>query len=291
MIELVIISGKGGTGKTSITGAFAVLAESIVLADCDVDAPDLHLLLNPKIRRNEEFSGGRKPLKNDEKCTDCGLCAEYCRFNAIDPDTFKINPFKCERCGVCVRICPEEAITMVDALSGHWFISDTDYGPMVHAELGIAEENSGRLVAVVRQNAKIIAEDGNYDLILIDGPPGIGCPVISSITGVDAALIVTEPTVSGVHDLIRALDLVQHFNIDAMACVNKYDLNREVTKQIESICQQRNVEFVGKIRYDPAVTRALVMGKSIVSVSDDGAAQDIKKLWNTVHERLLRLNA
>lgn len=291
MIELVIISGKGGTGKTSITGAFAVLAESIVLADCDVDAPDLHLLLNPKIKRNEEFSGGRQPLKNDKKCTDCGLCAEYCRFNAIDPDTFKINPFKCERCGVCVRICPEEAITMVDALSGHWFISDTDYGPMVHAELGIAEENSGRLVAVVRQNAKIIAEDGNYDLILIDGPPGIGCPVISSITGVDAALIVTEPTVSGVHDLIRALDLVQHFNINAMACVNKYDLNREVTKQIESICQQRNVEFVGKIRYDPAVTRALVMGKSIVSVSDDGAAQDIKKLWNTVHERLLRLNA
>lgn len=291
MIELVIISGKGGTGKTSITGAFAVLAESIVLADCDVDAPDLHLLLNPKIKRNEEFSGGRQPLKNDKKCTDCGLCAEYCRFNAIDPDTFKINPFKCERCGVCVRICPEEAITMVDALSGHWFISDTDYGPMVHAELGIAEENSGRLVAVVRQNAKIIAEDGNYDLILIDGPPGIGCPVISSITGVDAALILTEPTVSGVHDLIRALDLVQHFNINVMACVNKYDLNREVTKQIESICQQRNVEFVGKIRYDPAVTRALVMGKSIVSVSDDGAAQDIKKLWNTVHERLLRLNA
>jgi len=290
MIELVIISGKGGTGKTSITGAFAVLAESIVLADCDVDAPDLHLLLNPKIRQNEEFSGGRQPLKNDEKCTDCGLCAEHCRFNAIDPDTFKINPFKCERCGVCVRICPEEAITMVDALSGHWFISDTDYGPMVHAELGIAEENSGRLVAVVRQNAKNIAEEGNYDLILIDGPPGIGCPVISSITGVDAALIVTEPTISGVHDLIRALDLVQHFNIDAMACVNKYDLNQEVTDQIESLCQQRSVEFVGKIRYDPAVTRALVMGKSIVSVSDDGAAQDIRKMWNTVHECLLGRN-
>ena len=291
MIELAIISGKGGTGKTSITGAFAVLAESKVLADCDVDAPDLHLLLNPKIRENKEFSGGRQPLKDDEKCTDCGLCTEHCRFDAIEPNTFEINPFRCERCGICARICPEEAITMVDARSGHWFISDTDYGPMVHAELGIAEENSGRLVAVVRQNAKIIAEDGNYDLILIDGPPGIGCPVISSITGVDAALIVTEPTVSGVHDLTRALDLVQHFNIDAMACVNKYDLNREVTDQIESICQQRNVEFVGKIRYDPAVTRVLVMGKSIVSVSDDGAAQDIRKMWNTVHKRLLRRNA
>jgi len=291
MIELAIISGKGGTGKTSITGAFAVLAESKVLADCDVDAPDLHLLLNPKIRENKEFSGGRQPLKDDEKCTDCGLCTEHCRFDAIEPNTFEINPFRCERCGICARICPEEAITMVDARSGHWFISDTDYGPMVHAELGIAEENSGRLVAVVRQNAKIIAEDGNYDLILIDGPPGIGCPVISSITGVDAALIVTESTVSGVHDLTRALDLVQHFNIDAMACVNKYDLNREVTDQIESICQKRNVEFVGKIRYDPAVTRVLVMGKSIVSVSDDGAAQDIRKMWNTVHKRLLRRNA
>jgi len=288
MMELVIISGKGGTGKTSITGAFAVLAENKVLADCDVDAPDLHLLLNPTIRQNETFSGGRQPLKDNAKCTDCGLCAEHCRFNAIDPDTFEINSFKCERCGVCARICPEDAINMVEAHSGHWFISDTDYGPMVHAELGIAEENSGRLVAVVRQNAKIIAEDGNYDLILIDGPPGIGCPVISSITGVDAALIVTEPTVSGVHDLIRAIDLVQQFNIDAMVCVNKYDLNREVTGQIESICHQKNVKLVGNIRYDPAVTKALVIGKSIIAVSDDGAAQDIKNMWNAVHDRLLR---
>ena len=291
MIEFVIISGKGGTGKTSITGAFAVLAENKVLADCDVDAPDLHLLLNPKIRQNEVFSGGRQPLKDNTKCTDCGLCAEHCRFGAIDPDTFEINEFKCEHCGLCARICPEEAITMVEAYSGHWFISDTDFGPMVHAELGIAEENSGRLVAVVRQNAKLIAEDGNNDLILIDGPPGIGCPVISTVTGVDAALIVTEPTVSGAHDLTRALDLVQHFNIYAMVCVNKYDLNQEMTDQIEAICHQKNAKLVGKIRYDPAVTRALVMAKSIVNVSDEGAAYDIRKMWGQVHELLLRQKA
>ncbi|MFX0195043.1 MAG: ATP-binding protein [Candidatus Hodarchaeota archaeon] len=291
MIELVIISGKGGTGKTSFTGAFAVLAKNKVLADCDVDAPDLHLLLNPKIKQNKEFLGGRMPIKDDQKCTTCGLCAEHCRFNAIDPETFEINPFECERCGVCARICPEEAITMDEALSGHWFISDTDYGPMVHAELGIGEENSGRLVAVVRQNAKILAEDGNHDLILIDGPPGIGCPVISSVTGVDAALIVTEPTVSGVHDLTRAIDLVHHFNIYAMVCVNKFDLNSEVSDQIEALCQQRNVELIGRIRYDPMVTKALVIGKSIVSVSDIGAARDIKNMWNRVHKRLVRLKA
>jgi len=291
MIELVIISGKGGTGKTSITGAFAVLAENKVLADCDVDAPDLHLLLKPRIRQNEAFSGGRQPLKDDTKCTDCGLCAEHCRFGAIDPETFEINDFKCENCGVCARICPEDAITMVEAHSGHWFISDTDYGPMVHAELGIAEENSGRLVAVVRQNAKIVAEDGNFDLILIDGPPGIGCPVISAVTGVNAALIVTEPTVSGVHDLNRALELVQLFNIDTMVCVNKFDLNPEVTDQIAAQCQQKKVEFVGKIRYDPQVTKALVQGKSIVRVSKEAAAQDIKGLWSRVNECLVGVRA
>ncbi|GAI55778.1 unnamed protein product, partial [marine sediment metagenome] len=192
MKEVVVLSGKGGTGKTSIVGSFAALAESKVLADCDVDAADLHLLLNPSIKEENEFWSGEVAVIDDEKCTQCGLCQDVCRFDAIND--FKVDPISCEGCGFCYHICPDEAITMRENLSGQWFISDTKYGPLVHARLGIAQENSGKLVAVVRQRAKQIADKHDFDYIISDGPPGIGCPVISSLSGANVALLVTEPT-------------------------------------------------------------------------------------------------
>ena len=218
MKEIVILSGKGGTGKTTIVGSFAALAERKVLADCDVDAADLYLLLSPSRKQKSEFWSGQVAVINEEKCTQCDLCQELCRFDAIID--FKIDPVSCEGCGFCSHICPVEAITMRENMAGHWFISETKYGPLVHARLGIAQENSGKLVAVVRQQAKKIAENEGADLIISDGPPGIGCPVISSLSGVSLALLVTEPTLSGMHDLERVLGVCHHFGIPALVCIN-----------------------------------------------------------------------
>jgi MinD superfamily P-loop ATPase len=284
MKEIVILSGKGGTGKTTIVGSFAALAKRKVLADCDVDAADLHLLLSPSEKQKSEFWSGQIAYINEDRCNECGLCQEICRFNAIKD--FKVDPVSCEGCGFCSQICPVEAITMRENMSGYWFISDTTYGPLVHARLGIAQENSGKLVAAVRQQARQIAEERNLDYIISDGPPGIGCPVISSLSGASLALLVTEPTLSGIHDLERVFGVCQHFGVPAMVCINKYDLNEENTRQIESNCLSQGVEIAGKISFDNVVTEAIVHGVPVVEYRRNGVSQQIDSLWRTVLQSL-----
>ena len=256
MKEIVVLSGKGGTGKTSIVGSFAALAKNKVLADCDVDAADLHLILNPEVRENHEFRSGQTAVIDGERCTQCGLCQELCHFGAIKD--CEVDPISCEGCGFCFHICPAEAITMKENLSGEWFISNTKYGPLVHARLGIAQENSGKLVATVRQQARKMAEKLGVDYIISDGPPGIGCPVISSLSGANLALLVTEPTLSGIHDLERVLGVCHHFGVQAMVCINKYDINEDNTRQIERYCLNNGVEVAARIPFDNVVTEAIV---------------------------------
>jgi len=296
MKEIVVISGKGGTGKTSIVASFAFLAERKVLADCDVDAADLHLILAPTIEYQEDFSGGGKARIDPERCIGCGLCMGLCRFGAISSSKNEagrdagelekpcVNPLLCEGCKLCVRACPEQAIDFEPRIDGRMFISSTDYGPMVHAGLGIGQGNSGKLVALVREKARNVAQEKGLDLVIIDGSPGIGCPVIASITGVDLVLAVTEPTVSGRHDLLRVSELTSHFQIPLLVCVNKWDLNPEVAGQIEEMALERGARLAGRVRYDPAVTQAMVARKSMVEFSKEGAAEDIRKLWRTVSE-------
>lgn len=287
MKELVVISGKGGTGKTSIVASFAALAQSKVLADCDVDAADLHLVLEPQIEQTEDFSGGKRARIIPGKCVGCGRCFDVCRFHAIaptkGPDTtvariYQIDPIACEGCGVCVRVCPAEAISFEPAINGQWHVSSTRHGFMVHAKLGIAEENSGKLVTLVRNQAKKIAQDHQIDLVIIDGSPGIGCPVIASITGANMVLVVTEPTLSGQHDLERVLSLTRHFNIPTAVCVNKWDLNPEMTAQIEKKACSAGARIVGRIRYDRAVTRAQIQKRAVVE-TEASCAEDIKHIW------------
>jgi len=295
MKEIVVISGKGGTGKTSIVASFAFLAERKVLADCDVDAADLHLILAPTVEYQEDFTGGSKARINPERCIGCGLCMRLCRFGAISSgeetgkgisETEKpvINPLLCEGCKLCVRVCPEQAIDFEPHIDGQMFVSQTGYGPMVHARLGIGQGNSGKLVAVVREKARNVAAEKDLDLVIIDGSPGIGCPVIASITGADLVLAVSEPTVSGKHDLLRVSELTSHFQIPLLVCVNKWDLNPEVAGQIEELALERGARLAGRVRYDPAVTHAMVARKSVVEFAREGAAEDIRKLWQTISE-------
>lgn len=282
MKEIVIISGKGGTGKTTITAAFAALAKNKVMADCDVDAADLHLILSPEIQHEEDFYSGKTAYIRKNDCIECGKCVEVCQFAAISPD-FVVDPVACEGCGVCVYFCPVDAIDFNENLSGQWFISNTRFGPMVHARLGIAEENSGKLVTLVRRQAKLLAEEQKAGYIIVDGAPGIGCPVISSITGANAVLVVTEPTLSGRHDLERVVSLAaDHFQIPTFVCVNKFDLNGEMTDQIESFCRDRNIGFVGKIPYDTIVTAAMVLGKTIIEFSDGKISRAIMGVWENM---------
>lgn len=282
MRELVILSGKGGTGKTSITAAFASLAENMVMCDADVDAADLHLILNPDFNKTSDFKGGNEAVINQDKCTECGKCIEVCRFDAIS-DTFKVDPVECEGCGVCFDLCPEEAIDFPEVICGQWHISNTRFGPMVHARLGIAQENSGKLVALVRQEARKIAQKKDLDLILTDGPPGIGCPVIASIGQATAILIVAEPTVSGLHDMKRVGELSRHFNIPAMVLINKFDLNLDQTKKIEEVARENSIKIVGKIPFDETFTHAMIQVKTIFEYSKDSQASiDIRKIWNTI---------
>jgi MinD superfamily P-loop ATPase len=284
MKEVVVLSGKGGTGKTSIVGALAALAESKVLADCDVDAADLHLLLSPTVKEENEFRSGQVAEIDAEKCNQCGRCQELCRFNAIRE--YAVDAISCEGCGFCARICPVEAITMRENLAGHWSISTTKYGQLVHARLGIAQENSGKLVAKVRQEARQIAEQQGLAYVISDGPPGIGCPVISSLSGTNLALLVTEPTFSGIHDLERVIEVCRHFGVPATVSINKYDINEDNTRQIEDFCADRGIEMVARIPFDNAVTEALVRGIPVVEYSDGPAAQEIKKLWAGVRGML-----
>jgi len=280
MKEIVVLSGKGGTGKTSIVASFAALAQSKVLVDCDVDAADLHLLLNPKVKEEKEFWSGQIAFIDKEKCTECGLCQELCRFGAIKD--FEVDPLSCEGCGFCYQVCPADAITMKDSMSGHSFISETKYGYLCHARLGIAQENSGKLVALVRQNAKLIAERENLDYIITDGPPGIGCPVISSLSGASLALLVTEPTLSGIHDLERVIGVCRHFGIPVLVCVNKYDLNEGNTYRIESYCANEGIEVAARISFDNAITEAIVRRLPVVEYSNSKVTQQIKELWQII---------
>jgi len=285
MKELVILSGKGGTGKTSLTAAFAGLADNMMLCDADVDAADLHLLMAPKILEKTDFQGGNEAVIAPDKCMACGLCKDLCKFNAINvtDEVFTVDPIDCEGCGVCVDMCPEKAIDFPRKTCGEWYVSDTRFGPMVHARLGIAEENSGRLVALVREEAKKRVRDQHIDLILTDGPPGIGCPVIASIGQANCVLIVAEPTVSGIHDMERVAKLAAHFKIPAMICINKFDLNPDQGMAIERIAAENNIEFAGRIPFDPEFTKAMIQGKTIMETGVDSmAGQAIKKIWQTV---------
>ena len=295
MKELVVISGKGGTGKTSIVASFAALAQNKVMADCDVDDADLHLVLGTEVQRTEDFSGGNRADIVTDQCTDCGICYKLCRFDAVvqehDPNqptqaTYRIDPISCEGCGLCAKACPQRAITFEPVVNGQWYHSATRHGPMVHAKLGIAEENSGKLVTLVRNQAKKIAEQQNLNLIIIDGSPGIGCPVIASITGANLVLVVTEPTQSGKHDLERVTQLTSHFGIPTLICVNKWDLNPQVTSEIETLAKEHSATLAGKVRYDNAITEAQIRKLSVVEYSQNGVAQDIKSLWTQVQHAL-----
>ena len=286
MKELVVISGKGGTGKTSIVAAFASLAENKVLCDADVDAADLHLVTGPRVRETHDFQGGSTAVINQDKCTECGLCMDLCRWDAINSD-FEVDAFECEGCGVCVYFCPEKAIDFPVKTCGQWFRSDTRFGPMIHARLGIAEENSGKLVTLVRQKARTLAEESGLDLLLTDGPPGVGCPVIASIGGASALLIVTEPTVSGIHDMERVVQLAAHFRVPAMVCINKFDLNFDQTQTIERYAKENGLETLGHIPFDASFTKSMVQGQTILEYNGNSkSAHAVETVWKKVENVL-----
>jgi MinD superfamily P-loop ATPase len=285
MKELVIISGKGGTGKTTLTACLAFLANNPVLADCDVDAADLHILAHPKVRHELEFRGGAKAYIEPDRCIECGACKDACRFQAISEELV-VNPIACEGCGVCTHVCPENAVSMKTGVNGKWYISDSRFGPMVHATLFPGEENSGKLVALVRNQAKVLARELNKSLILVDGAPGVGCPVISSITGADQVLIVTEPTLSGLHDMRRAMQLARGFRIPIAVVVNKYDINTDVTGQIEELSDKANAAMLGKIPYDPEVIRAMVQRRCVAEEGESTANEAIREIWEKLEPDL-----
>lgn len=295
MKEIVIISGKGGTGKTSIAASFAALATGrAVLADCDVDAADLHLILKPDIKQHTEFRSGHKAVIRTESCIGCGKCVDVCRFDAVREGTTwdafpkitnSIDPIVCEGCGVCARFCTANAIDFSENMCGEWFVSETRFGPMVHAQLGIAAENSGKLVTLVRREAKKAAQEKNLDYVIIDGSPGIGCPVIASLTASDLALIVTEPTVSGDHDLRRITQLTKQLGVLAMVCVNKWDINPDATETIRRFAESAGLAFAGTLRYDKAATEAQRAEKSIIEYNGNGTiANEIKCIWHCIEQ-------
>ncbi|HTP25219.1 MAG TPA: P-loop NTPase [Anaeromyxobacteraceae bacterium] len=286
--EIVVVSGKGGTGKTSIVAKFVALAEHAAMADCDVDAPDLHLVLGPTVRQRRPFSGGSRAVIHPAACTGCGECLRRCRFGAIrqpppgDGVAFRIDAVSCEGCGVCVDICPAHATALVPTTNGEWLVSDTRHGSMVHAHLGIAQENSGKLVSLVRREAKAVAAAAQSALLICDGSPGIGCPVIASLSGARIVLVVTEPTVSGLHDLRRVAELCQQLKVNAAVCINKADINPEVAAEIEAEAAHRSMPVLGTIRYDDSVTAARVRRVAVVEHGAGPAATDIRALWARV---------
>lgn len=295
MKQVVILSGKGGTGKTSLTAALAHLAHDghvsmkLVLADADVDAANLELLLAPDLIDEHEFTGGQVAIIDPDLCQGCGICQQVCRFEAIKFDDLihEIDPLLCEGCAACHYQCPEAAIRMEQQIAGKWFHSGTRFGPLFHAALRPAQENSGKLVTMVRQQARLMALDGGYQAVLVDGPPGIGCPVISAVSGTDLALIVCEPTAAGIHDMQRALETTAHFNIQTMVCVNKFDLHLEGSEQIELYCQQESVPVLGRIPFDPLVTEAMADAQPVTSYQPDApASQAISELWIRIASEL-----
>ncbi|MCY2991554.1 MAG: (4Fe-4S)-binding protein [Planctomycetota bacterium] len=295
---MVVISGKGGTGKTSVVAALASLAGRCVLADCDVDAPDLHLIFAPQVIRRDDFVGGSKARIKPGHCTTCGKCEELCRSNAIYfdgpgngrvPRTFRVDTIACEGCGVCVDYCAERAIDFAPAVCGQCFVSATRCGPMVHAKLGIGAENSGKLVTQVRRAAQQVARDQNLELVLCDGSPGIGCPVIASLTGASLALFVVEPTVSGVHDFCRVAQLAESLDVPGLLAVNKADLNEELAVGLEALAVKHGILLAGRIPYDREVTRAQIARQTVVEASEGSAATALRSLWQTVHARLQKI--
>ncbi len=294
MKELVVLSGKGGTGKTSMVGALATMATNMVLVDCDVDAANLHLIVDPTIKHEATFTGGKVAVIDQDRCTACGTCPEYCRFDAIinmatdrdAPGKYRVDPLHCEGCAACSHFCPEEAISMIDTVSGRWFVSDCRFGPFVHGELGIGQSNSGRLVALLREQARKLAHETKKDLILIDGPPGIGCPVIASLTGTHYVLMVTEPSLTAFHDLKRLLALTKHFKIPCGIAINKADINPDVTEQIRDYATGEGNRILGRIPFDPAVTKAQAAGTTLVDYANDALTASVRDLWRNLDNEL-----
>jgi MinD superfamily P-loop ATPase len=288
MKQLVILSGKGGTGKTSVAAALAHLAsqdQPIVMADADVDTANLELVLDPTRLEEQVFMGGQVAVIDPDKCQLCGICHDVCRFDAILPgqDQYGVDPLACEGCASCMHQCPEGAIHMEEQQAGLWFRSDTRFGPLFHAHLFAAQENSGKLVTMVKQQGRLLALDEGRELLIVDGPPGIGCPVISASAGADLALLVVEPTVSGIHDLERALGTVTHFRVPALVCINKADLNPLQTSTIEAYCTAQGIEVVGKFPFDTVVTEAMVQGQPVTAYQPDGAMADaLREAWTRI---------
>ena len=285
MLEIAVISGKGGTGKSSVSAAFATLTEQVVLADCDVDAANLYILFNPDHEEEQVYTGGQKAEIDYSVCTDCGLCLDYCRFGAISASEGKIiiSETSCDGCKLCSRICPEEAIKMIDSNKSRMYSGSFRNGKMVYGRLAPGEENSGKLVNIVREKARKIAKTKNIETIILDGPPGIGCPVISTITGVDHVVIVTEPTISGMHDLKRTIGVVSKFSIEASVIINKYDLNTDMTEQIEEYCRCEKIRVDGRLPFDKKVVEAMVNCKSITEwIPDSAISKQIREIFYAI---------
>jgi MinD superfamily P-loop ATPase len=285
MKELVIVSGKGGTGKTSVSAALAFLAPQKVIVDCDVDAANFHLVSRAVIRQSHEFTAGFEPHIDGKSCTHCGKCTDLCRFGAITAGIITA-PLNCEGCGVCAFNCPEHAVSMQEKQAGHWFVSDTSLGKLVHAELALAGENSGKLVSKVRQEGKLIAAADNLPLIITDGPPGIGCPAIAALSGASLALAVVEPSLSGIHDLERLVALVAHFHIPLAVCINKSTLNPENTTHLMDWCRGRGISVIGQLPYSDTFRVAAQSGKSVPEMKDAAINQQLTIMWQTIAKQL-----
>ncbi|MDD2196703.1 MAG: ATP-binding protein [Bacteroidales bacterium] len=284
-MELAIISGKGGTGKSSISAAFATLEKNVLLADCDVDAANLHIIFNPTHEEEQVYIAGQTAVIDYAICTNCGICKDYCRFDAIHliDGRIEISETTCDGCQLCYRVCPCEAITMIDNDKSRMYSGTFRNGKMVYGRLAPGEENSGKLVNMVRDKAKAVAKSNGLTNIIIDGPPGIGCAAISSITGVDNVLVVTEPTKSGLHDLERTLELVSKFDLKAWVLINKFDLNTNMSSQIEKRCADLGVEIAGRLPFDPVFVDAMVNCKSILEWAPESPlSKELKLIWNKV---------
>lgn len=278
MNSILFLSGKGGTGKTSLAGAFAVLTEEKVLADCDVDAANLHLLLDPSVVTEGEYEGSKSAITNDERCTACGKCREVCRFHAIGED-FRIDEYLCEGCGACAFVCPVDAITLAPRVTGHWMTAETRLGPLASAELDPGEETSGKLVMHVKQKAQELGQEMGIERLIIDGAPGIGCPVIASASGASAVILVTEPSLSGLHDLERILGVVNHFRIPSYLVINKADLSVDLTKVVRAFAFENGVPLLGEIPFDKKVTEAMVAGRSVVEDGRGPASEAMRQIF------------
>ena len=286
MKEITILSGKGGAGKTSVAAALASVVQNAVFCDNDVDAADLHLIFNPEIKESYTFESGKKAVINTKDCNNCGLCVDYCRFDAIHPNAagqLEVNHFQCEGCRLCERVCPSEAITTIENNNNYWYVSGTRFGTLVHAKMGPGEENSGKLVTEVRRKAKEIATSANAEFIINDGPPGIGCSAIASISGTGLVLLVIEPTLSGLHDAARLAELVDSFKMPVYAVINKFDINPEITGQVENYLAEKQIPLVGKLPFDTKMVESMVVGKTIVEFApNEKISREFEIIWDKI---------